>query len=111
MVDHIEIIRGPQTVLWGSDALGGVVNVVTRRTPSDTLLNDPVRTWTSRYSSADGGIYTRLNYQFQKGDTSVFAGSGFGNFNELDRGGDLGRQSGHGLLSVLRRCKSGSFTF
>ena len=93
MVDHIEIIRGPQTVLWGSDALGGVVNVVTRRTPTDTLLNEPVRTWTSRYSSADGGIYTRLNYQFQKGDTSVFAGSGYGNFNDLDRGGDLGRQA------------------
>ena len=34
MVDHIEVIRGPQTVLWGSDALGGVINVVTRRTPA-----------------------------------------------------------------------------
>ena len=92
MVDHIEIIRGPQTVLWGSDAMGGVINVVTRRTPTDSVLNDSVRTWTSRYSSADGGIYTRLNYQFQKGETSVFAGSGYGNFNELDRGGNLGRQ-------------------
>ena len=92
MVDHIEVIRGPQTVLWGSDAMGGVINVVTRRTPVDALLNDPLRTWTSRYSSADGGIYTRLNYQFQKGDTRVFAGSGYGNFNDLDRGGDLGRQ-------------------
>ena len=92
MVDHIEVIRGPQTVLWGSDAMGGVINVVTRRTPVDALLNDPLRTWTSRYSSADGGIYTRLNYQFQKGATRVFAGSGYGNFNDLDRGGDLGRQ-------------------
>jgi hemoglobin/transferrin/lactoferrin receptor protein len=92
MVDHIEVIRGPQTVLWGSDAMGGVINVVTRRTPVDALLNDPLRTWTSRYSSADGGICTRLNYQFQKGATRVFAGSGYGNFNDLDRGGDLGRQ-------------------
>ncbi len=39
MVDHIEVIRGPQTVLWGSDAIGGVINVVTRRTPADALLN------------------------------------------------------------------------
>ncbi len=28
-VDHIEIVRGPQTALWGSDALSAVVNVIT----------------------------------------------------------------------------------
>jgi iron complex outermembrane receptor protein len=30
-VDHIEIVRGPASVLYGADALLGVVNVVTRR--------------------------------------------------------------------------------
>lgn len=30
-VEQIEIVRGPSSVLYGSDALGGVVNVVTRR--------------------------------------------------------------------------------
>ncbi len=35
-VQRIEIVRGPQTALWGSDALAGVVNVVTRE-PTEPL--------------------------------------------------------------------------
>jgi vitamin B12 transporter len=30
-VETVEILRGPQSALWGSDALGGVVNVITKK--------------------------------------------------------------------------------
>jgi vitamin B12 transporter len=30
-IERIEVLRGPQSALWGSDALGGVVNIITRR--------------------------------------------------------------------------------
>ena len=29
-VERVEIVRGPQSALWGSDAIGGVVNVITQ---------------------------------------------------------------------------------
>jgi vitamin B12 transporter len=31
MIDRIEIVKGPRSTLYGSDAIGGVVNVITRR--------------------------------------------------------------------------------
>ena len=31
IVDHIEIVRGPSSVLYGSSAMGGVVNIITKR--------------------------------------------------------------------------------
>jgi vitamin B12 transporter len=30
-IDRVEILRGAQSMLWGSDAMGGVINIVTKR--------------------------------------------------------------------------------
>lgn len=35
-IDRIEVLRGPSSVLWGSQAMGGVVNMITRQ-PTDRL--------------------------------------------------------------------------
>lgn len=35
-IDRIEVLRGPQSVLWGSQAIGGVVNMITRA-PTEAL--------------------------------------------------------------------------
>lgn len=39
-IERVEIVRGPQSALWGSDAISGVINVITRRgaaTPEASL--------------------------------------------------------------------------
>lgn len=30
-IDHIEVIRGPMSTLYGSDAMGGVINIITKK--------------------------------------------------------------------------------
>jgi len=36
MIDHIEIVRGPGSALYGSEATGGVVNIITTKPPRQT---------------------------------------------------------------------------
>src|SRR5690606_38353621 len=45
-LDQIEIVKGPSSSLYGSEAMGGVVNLVTRR-PSHPLATS----FNSRYGS------------------------------------------------------------
>ncbi len=90
-VDRVEIVRGPQSVLWGSDAIGGVINVVTRS--ADPLGgNYASGGFTEYFSTADLASYTRVGGEGWYGNWGVFGGASYLNVHDLDRGGGLGRQ-------------------
>ncbi|KAB7648540.1 TonB-dependent receptor plug domain-containing protein [Polymorphobacter fuscus] len=38
-IDRIEVLRGSQSVLWGSQAIGGVINMITRPPTEDLAIN------------------------------------------------------------------------
>jgi outer membrane receptor protein involved in Fe transport len=52
-VDRVEVVRGPASVLYGSDAIGGVINIITRVPEYDPGKSSIHGSIGYRYSSAD----------------------------------------------------------
>ena len=55
MIERIEIVKGPRSTLYGSDALAGVINIITR-TPEGTRFGVQARA--GSYGTANYGIST-----------------------------------------------------
>ena len=91
IIERIEVVRGPQSVLWGSDAIGGVINVVTRSI-DPRFCNFAGGQFIERFATADNGSYSRVNVEGSYNRLGVFGGGSYLNVNDLRRGDDLGKQ-------------------
>lgn len=85
-IERIEVLRGAQSVLWGSQAIGGVVNMVTRPPTEDLRVN--VRGEAGWRNSAN--LVANVSGKFGPLSASVGGGwlrsDGISNFSER-RGG------------------------
>ncbi|MEJ5362397.1 MAG: TonB-dependent receptor [Spirochaetota bacterium] len=73
-IERIEIIKGPQSVLYGSDATGGVINIVTKKgagKPSITLSTYAGSYYTTQQSAHIRGGDSSLNYSFAVGQAAA----------------------------------------
>jgi len=55
-VERIEIIRGARAAIYGSDAVAGVINIITRSENSDHAAQINMNTGSSGYSNIDGSV-------------------------------------------------------
>jgi len=113
-IDRIEIVRGPQSALFGSDAMAGVIQIFTHRGSSEGLEPRPRVSFergslaTFRYEAGIEGKGKRLDYaaSFARLDTDNNVRNG--SFNDETANGNLGlRLSRKSLLRAVFRSGAG----
>jgi len=86
IVDRLEVVRGPTSVLYGSDAMGGAVNAITK---IPTLTNtDPAMNYRigSRYASADQEKTARADITLHNHRWALLTGFSYKGYGDLRRG-------------------------
>ena len=88
-IDHIEVLRGPASSLYGADAVGGVVQIFTRRGEGSPRIIG---------SAAIGGYHSR------RGDAGVSGSQG-----GFDYAVTAGRESSDGVSALRPNDQFGNF--
>jgi vitamin B12 transporter len=77
-IERIEIVKGPRSALWGSDAIGGVVNIFTRATAADGVnVGLAAGRYGTRALQVDGGralgLQGRVGFSVSRNESDGFA--------------------------------------
>ena len=73
MADRVEVLRGPASVLYGSNAMGGVLNIVTR-----SMHGDGVRTNATVGAGSYGTVQAEASNQVRSGKFSSTVAAQYG---------------------------------
>ncbi len=92
-LDRLEVVRGPSSVLYGSDAVGGTVNAITRGRRDDGSGFDWNGGALYRFSSAEDShtAHPEVSAQYNE-KLGVHVGGSYKSFGDLRGGGGVGRQ-------------------
>ncbi|KAA3615602.1 MAG: TonB-dependent receptor [Calditrichaeota bacterium] len=85
MLDRIEVVHGPLSVLHGSDALGGTINLITE-IPLISSENKIDYNINSRFSSADSEKMLSTNLKYFEKNLIFQSGFSYKNYGDLIQG-------------------------
>lgn len=107
-IERIEILRGPQSTIWGADAVGGVINIITKKgrgTPSHYLSFEGGSFGTYKETLGSSGAIDDIDYSFSASRTDI---SGYSDFNEnrIAETGSVPEKDGYENTSLSTRIGS-----
>ncbi|MGE4096513.1 MAG: TonB-dependent receptor plug domain-containing protein [Candidatus Binatia bacterium] len=91
-VERIEVVRGPGSTLYGSDAMGGVVQVFTPVPRFTTTQWQWQGRWLGQFGSADVSQVSRFSLRGGKKGVALSSGFTYQNHDDVRDGGRLGKQ-------------------
>jgi hemoglobin/transferrin/lactoferrin receptor protein len=102
-VDRVEIVKGPSSVLYGSDAIGGTVNLLTRN-PSVPQENAPLLLQPGafyRFASAENSHTARGDFSAATGPNSgILGGVTWRDSGDIRGGSTIGQQPNTGFAEI-----------
>ena len=60
MIERVEVMKGPASTLYGSEAVGGLINVITKKTHNAPKFNFDISTTTYQENNVD--LATKINF-------------------------------------------------
>lgn len=93
IIERIEVIRGPGSVLYGSNAFSAVINVITEKAENNNLS-------VSGQAGLEGGFGTQAKARFKSGDFNVSAAARYFQKSEWETGWKFATATGDTTVDV-----------
>jgi outer membrane receptor protein involved in Fe transport len=97
-IHQLEVLRGPYATLYGTEAMGGVVQITTPETRFESDTPGWVTKATGHYASADLARVARLSHAIGNRRFSLAAGATTAHYGNRDTGGPAQAADGFGNI-------------